>query len=111
MYIDGSASFFSWQGQHQLVRRVGNRGIQMISKANAQMKKDQLLPLGKFSVGGANTVRGYRENLYVRDNGVLSSLEFRIPLKKCKHCSMQWGLRSWITEKPGIRVLKALEVF
>ena len=90
---DVDSQFFSWQGQYQLVRRLGNKGTQMIFKANAQITKDQLLPLEKFSVGGTNTVRGYRENLYVRDNGVIGSLEFRIPLKICKPCffSAHWA--------------------
>jgi hemolysin activation/secretion protein len=34
----------------------------------------------KFVVGGVDTVRGYRENQLVRDNGVVGSLELRIPL-------------------------------
>ena len=29
---------------------------------------------------GARTVRGYRENQFVRDNGVVASLEWRFPL-------------------------------
>lgn len=103
---DVDSQFFSWQGQYQLVRRLGERGTQMIFKTNAQITKDQLLPLEKFSVGGANTVRGYRENLFVRDNGVISSLEFRIPLKKCAHCSMHWAPfidygKAWDTRSEG----------
>ena len=31
-------------------------------------------------VGGVDTVRGYRENQLVRDNGVVGSLELRFPL-------------------------------
>ena len=34
----------------------------------------------KFSVGGMRTVRGYRENLFVRDNGLVASTELRIPV-------------------------------
>lgn len=105
---DVDSQFFSWQGQYQLVRRLGSKGTQMIFKTNAQITSDMLLPLEKFSVGGTNTVRGYRENLYVRDNGVIGSLEFRIPLKKCKHCSIQWAPfldygKAWDTrsESPG----------
>jgi hemolysin activation/secretion protein len=32
-------------------------------------------------IGGMYTVRGYRENQYVRDNGVAASLEWRIPVR------------------------------
>ena len=34
----------------------------------------------KFSLGGVNSVRGYRENELVSDNGVIGSMELRIPL-------------------------------
>jgi len=43
-------------------------------------RTDDLLPLEKLSIGGATTVRGYRENVITRDNGLISSLELRIPL-------------------------------
>ena len=33
-----------------------------------------------MSIGGAETVRGYRENSLVRDRGINSSLEFRVPV-------------------------------
>jgi hemolysin activation/secretion protein len=33
-----------------------------------------------MSVGGAETVRGYRENQLVRDRAIVSSLEFRLPV-------------------------------
>ena len=39
-----------------------------------------LLSLEQFSIGGANSVRGYRENQLVRDQGVTSSLELRLPV-------------------------------
>jgi hemolysin activation/secretion protein len=49
-------------------------------RANTQLTDDPLLPIEQFAVGGANTVRGYRENQLVRDNGVVASIEFRLPL-------------------------------
>ena len=39
-----------------------------------------LFSLEQFSVGGFQTVRGYREHTLVRDNEFASSLELRIPL-------------------------------
>jgi hemolysin activation/secretion protein len=45
-----------------------------------QVADDSLLPLEQIGVGGRYTVRGYRENLMVRDNGLISSLELRIPV-------------------------------
>ena len=49
-------------------------------RADLQLAEDPLLPLEKLGVGGATTVRGYRENLLVRDNGFIGSVEFRFPV-------------------------------
>ena len=39
-----------------------------------------MLPLEQFAVGGVDTVRGYRENELVGDNGFAATLELRDPL-------------------------------
>lgn len=52
----------------------------MVFRTDIQLADDPLLPMERFSVGGMNSVRGYRENQLVRDNGVVSSLEFRVPV-------------------------------
>jgi hemolysin activation/secretion protein len=39
-----------------------------------------LLSLEKISLGGVDTVRGYRQNQVVADNGVVGGVEVRIPL-------------------------------
>jgi hemolysin activation/secretion protein len=39
-----------------------------------------LLALEQFSAGGFDSVRGYLENQMVRDRGIVSSLEFRLPV-------------------------------
>lgn len=71
--------FVSWLGQFQWARHFENRS-QLIFRTDVQLAADPLLPLERFAVGGANSVRGYRENQLVRDNGWVSSLEFRYPL-------------------------------
>jgi hemolysin activation/secretion protein len=45
-----------------------------------QVSNDALLTLEQFSIGGRYTVRGYRENQLVRDNGLIGSAEFRVPI-------------------------------
>jgi len=50
--------------------------------AQGGKKYKTLLPLEKFSIGGHATVRGYRESEAIGDNGLLVSLEWRIPLFK-----------------------------
>ena len=72
--------FFSWLGQLQWIRRLGNTDWQFFFRTDSQLSRDPLLGIEKFSVGGLDTVRGYRENCLVRDNGLVSSVELRIPL-------------------------------
>jgi hemolysin activation/secretion protein len=72
--------FFSWLGQMQLIRRLSESGVQMVFRTDVQLAANSLLPMERFSVGGMNSVRGYRENQLVRDNGVVSSLELRFPV-------------------------------
>ena len=73
-------NFLSWLAQAQWAERLGDKGLQFISRADMQLAKEPLLYLERFAVGGATTVRGYRENLFVRDNGVIASMELRLPL-------------------------------
>ncbi|MFN6538735.1 MAG: ShlB/FhaC/HecB family hemolysin secretion/activation protein [Nostoc sp. EkiNYC01] len=71
--------FFSWLGQFQWVQQVSNRTL-LLTRIYAQLTPDSLLSLEKFSIGGVDTVRGYRQNQLVSDNGILGAVELRIPL-------------------------------
>jgi hemolysin activation/secretion protein len=72
--------FFAWLGQLQYVHKIGQSDSEWIFRLNGQFSTDSLLALEQFVVGGVDTVRGYRENELVRDNGVTSSLELRVPI-------------------------------
>ncbi|HXQ53584.1 MAG TPA: POTRA domain-containing protein [Stellaceae bacterium] len=71
--------FLSWLGQMQYVRRVIGQS-QLIARADVQLSHDPLFSFEQIAIGGATTVRGYRENTLVRDNAVILSLEGRIPI-------------------------------
>lgn len=75
-----SGQFFSWLGQSMFSQKVLDNGAAVVLKANIQLSDSPLLNQERYSVGGAYTVRGYRENTYVRDNGFNASLEFKYPL-------------------------------
>ena len=77
---DRDAKFFSWLGQFQYVRRLFNTPNLIIVRTDGQWTDEPLLALEQFSVGGADSVRGYRENQLVRDCGFVSSVEGRIPI-------------------------------
>ncbi len=76
--------FFSWLGQAQYVQRLFNTDNLAVARVNAQFSADPLVSLEQFSLGGMSSVRGYRENQLLRDNGVFASLELRIPLLRNK---------------------------
>jgi hemolysin activation/secretion protein len=77
---DPNGQFFSWVGQAQYVQRLFNTQNQMVLRLSGQMTGEPLLALEQISIGGFNTVRGYPENTLVRDRGIISSVEFRVPL-------------------------------
>lgn len=70
-----------WLGQAQLARRLDALpGAQLVLKATLQHSRDRLLPLERLAVGGVASVRGYRENQLVRDQGIVGSVELQLPL-------------------------------
>lgn len=75
------ADFLTWLFQFQWARRLDVvNGDQLILKGVSQLSNDPLPAMEKISVGGRTSVRGYRENQMVRDNGIIVSAEYRIPL-------------------------------
>lgn len=72
-------AFFSWLGQFQWVQRLPQEQI-LVTRISTQLTPDALLPLEQFTLGGVRTVRGYRQNQLVTDNGIIGSVELRLPL-------------------------------
>jgi hemolysin activation/secretion protein len=72
--------FFAWSLQCQWARRFSLLNLQTIARMDLQIANKSLLPLEQISVGGRYSVRGYRENTLVRDNGFIASVESRIPI-------------------------------
>ncbi|WP_019498760.1 ShlB/FhaC/HecB family hemolysin secretion/activation protein [Pseudanabaena sp. PCC 6802] len=71
--------FLSWLGQFQYVQSLGQDAI-LIGRIAAQLSNGSLLPIEQFSIGGLDTVRGYRQNRIVGDNGIVGSIEARLPI-------------------------------
>ncbi|MDB9311901.1 ShlB/FhaC/HecB family hemolysin secretion/activation protein [Spirulina sp. CS-785/01] len=71
--------FFSWRGQAQWVRLLGPDTLLLI-RGDMQIADRPLLSLEQFSLGGQTSVRGYRQDLFFHDNGLLASAEVRIPI-------------------------------
>lgn len=75
------ARFVSWIGQFQWVQQISSRNL-LVARISTQLTPDSLLSLEQFSVGGVDTVRGYTQNQLVGDNGILGSIELRLPLTR-----------------------------
>lgn len=77
-----NGKFLAWLGQFQYARRLGVSNKQLVFRFDGQLSSQPLLPLEQFSVGGMRTVRGFRRNQLVRDQGYATSLEFRLPIMR-----------------------------
>ncbi|MGL5871283.1 MAG: ShlB/FhaC/HecB family hemolysin secretion/activation protein [Xenococcaceae cyanobacterium] len=73
--------FFIWRGQGQWVRRLGEDYLFLI-RGDLQVAGGSLVPLEQFSLGGFNSVRGYRQDLLLSDSGFFLSSEIRLPIFK-----------------------------
>ena len=73
------SQFFAWRGQGQYVRSLA-RDTLLVLRTDFQLATDELVPLEKFSLGGFNTVRGYRQDFLLADNALLVSAEARLPI-------------------------------
>jgi len=72
--------FFAWLGQFQWARILDFYDIQLIARTDIQKANKSLLPIEQMGIGGRYTVRGYRENLLVRDEAFIASIEARLPV-------------------------------
>ncbi len=72
--------FVSWRGQVQWLRQLqASSNINLLLRSDIQLSSDDLVPLERFSLGGINSVRGYRQDALLGDNGIFTSAEVRIP--------------------------------
>lgn len=71
--------FFSWRGQGQYVRLLAKDTL-MVLRSDIQLATRALVPLEQISVGGIQSVRGYRQDEFLVDNGFFASAEVRLPI-------------------------------
>jgi hemolysin activation/secretion protein len=73
------SNFFSWRGQAQWTRLL-SRDALLIVRGDVQLSDRSLVPLEQIGIGGSQTVRGYRQDALLTDNGALFSAELRFPI-------------------------------
>ncbi|CAK0747574.1 conserved exported hypothetical protein [Gammaproteobacteria bacterium] len=72
--------FVTWVLQQRYSRQWLNNRLQFIGRLDMQFADSPLPVLEQLGIGGADTVRGYRENVLIRDQALLASLEARYGL-------------------------------
>ncbi|MEH2411451.1 ShlB/FhaC/HecB family hemolysin secretion/activation protein [Nostoc sp.] len=78
--------FFAWRGQAQWVRLLAPDTLLLI-RGDMQLASRTLLTSEQFGLGGINSVRGYRQDLLLADNGAFASVELRQPIARVS----QWN--------------------
>ena len=72
-------NFFNWRGQAQWVHLFAPNTL-LIARGDLQFSDRPLVSIEQFALGGLGSVRGYRQNILLTDNGFFGSIEARLPL-------------------------------
>lgn len=101
---DGFADsrFNALLAQAQWVRQAYAGAGLLVLRADAQLSDGPLPGPEKYSLGGMDSVRGYRKDQYVRDTGWFGSIEYR-------HTVARWALREGAG--PGEGAIRAAAFF
>jgi hemolysin activation/secretion protein len=76
---EADSEFFAWRGQAQYVRVIADDTL-LVFRTDLQLAFTDLVGFEQFGLGGGQSVRGYRQDLLLTDNALLTSAEVRIPL-------------------------------
>ncbi|MEM8673593.1 MAG: ShlB/FhaC/HecB family hemolysin secretion/activation protein [Cyanobacteria bacterium P01_G01_bin.67] len=82
------SEFFSWRGQFSYLRLLNSPeetsviGSSILLRSELQLAVDPLISTEQFSLGGINTVRGFRQDALLTDNGFLAAAEVRLPVAR-----------------------------
>ncbi|MBW4550236.1 MAG: BamA/TamA family outer membrane protein [Aphanocapsa sp. GSE-SYN-MK-11-07L] len=82
-----NGQFVAWRGDALWSHNLP-LNLQMIAKAGLQVADRPLVGFEQFSIGGISTVRGYRQDVALGDNGIFGSTELRIPLFRGKSSAL-----------------------
>ncbi|WP_334821263.1 ShlB/FhaC/HecB family hemolysin secretion/activation protein [Nostoc sp.] len=77
------SEFFAWRGQGQWVRSLAPDTF-LVLRGDIQLADRRLVSLEQFGVGGIFSVRGYRQDQLLADNGVFGSIELRVPILRIR---------------------------
>lgn len=78
--------FFSWRGQaiYSHLFNVSNNpkiiNPSIFLRSDLQFSATSLVPIEQFGLGGQASIRGYRQDALLSDNGITASAEVRVPV-------------------------------
>lgn len=73
------SEFFAWRGQAQWAYLLGRNSLVLL-RSNIQIADGPLVSSEQFGLGGAGSVRGFRQDRLLADNGVFGSAEVQLPI-------------------------------
>jgi hemolysin activation/secretion protein len=73
--------FLAWRGQTQYVKLLAPDSTLLV-RGDVQVANRAILPFEQFGLGGVDSVRGYRQDAVLADNGVFASTEVRLPIAR-----------------------------
>lgn len=74
-----SSPFFAWRGQAQWGRLLAPDTL-LLLRSDVQLTPSSIFPIEQFGLGGQASVRGYRQDAFLTDNGAFASAELRYPV-------------------------------
>jgi hemolysin activation/secretion protein len=105
------AQYGYWVTQLNMRHRLTDAGTQLQARATLQNATTHLTSLDGLAIGGASTVRGYRENQLLRDQGTIVNLELDMPMVSKKGSEgiqlnlipfIDWGQGNNVGESPTV---------
>ena len=79
--------FVAWRGQIQYLQLLPSDIIWLL-RSDLQLVNQSVLAQEQFSLGGTFTVRGYRQDALLGDNGLFISTELRVPIVRIYNWNM-----------------------
>lgn len=90
-----SQSFTAVLAQGNFARRLNAHQLELRMRVSGQLSRAELYSPERFAIGGAQTVRGYREGLVLADSGAAGSIELAQPVSLTRNAgaarTFDWG--------------------
>ena len=86
------SKFLTWRTQAQYLKLL-NSNLSLFLRSSFQLANDGLVATEQFSLGGGLSVRGYRQDILLGDNGWFNSAEIRATILKIP----QWNANLQLT--------------